>query len=98
MPAHPPLSTLADAVVASSGICHSSPEWHYFPVFCCSGPSHLSKIALAKLDSRRSKRAAVASSEQEKKKRKYQKEVTATEEQRQRALKGDGYGAGQYGD
>ena len=32
MPAHPPLSTLADAAVASNGTCHCSPEWHNFPV------------------------------------------------------------------
>ena len=33
MPAHPPLSTLADAAVASSGTCHCYPEWHSFPVY-----------------------------------------------------------------
>ena len=32
MPAHPPLSTLANATVASSGTCHCYPEWHNFPV------------------------------------------------------------------
>ena len=32
MPAHPSLSTLANAVVASSGACHCYPEWHNFPV------------------------------------------------------------------
>ena len=34
MAAHPPLSTLADAAVASSGTCHCYPEWHNFPVIC----------------------------------------------------------------
>ena len=33
MPAHPPLSTLAYAAVASSGTCHCYPEWHNFPVY-----------------------------------------------------------------
>ena len=33
MPAHPPLSTLADATVASSGTCHCYPEWHNFHVY-----------------------------------------------------------------
>ena len=33
MPAHPPLPTLADAAVASSGTCHCSPVWHNFPVY-----------------------------------------------------------------
>ena len=33
MPAHPPLSTLANATVASSGKCHCHPEWHNFPVY-----------------------------------------------------------------
>ena len=34
MPPHPPLSTLADAAVVSSGTCHCYPEWqwHNFPV------------------------------------------------------------------
>ena len=32
MPAHPPLSTLANAIVASSGTSHCYPEWHNFPV------------------------------------------------------------------
>ena len=34
MPTHPPLSTLADVAVASSGTCHCYPEWHNFPVQC----------------------------------------------------------------
>ena len=35
MPAHPPLSTLADVAVASSGTHarHCYPEWHNFPVY-----------------------------------------------------------------
>ena len=33
MPTHPPLSTLANAAVASSGTCHCYPEWHNFPVY-----------------------------------------------------------------
>ena len=33
MPAHYPLSTLADAAMASSGTCHCYPEWHNFPVY-----------------------------------------------------------------
>ena len=32
MNAHPPLSTLADAAVESSGTCHCYPEWHKFLV------------------------------------------------------------------
>ena len=28
----PPLSTMADASMASSGTCHCYPEWHNFPV------------------------------------------------------------------
>ena len=32
MPAHPPLSTLANTAVASSGTCHRYPEWHNFLV------------------------------------------------------------------
>ena len=33
MPAHPPLSSLANATVASSGACHCYPKWHNFPVY-----------------------------------------------------------------
>ena len=33
MPAPPPpLSSLADVTMASSGTCHCHPEWHNFPV------------------------------------------------------------------
>ena len=35
MPAHPSLSTLADAAVASGGTCHYYPGWHNFPVYPC---------------------------------------------------------------
>lgn len=58
---------------------------------------HTSK-ALLSMDTRRLNAAAACSSEQEKKKRKHQKEEHLKEEQRQRALKGDGYGAGQFND
>ena len=34
MPAHPTLSTLANATVAQSVIRHCYPEWHNFPVYC----------------------------------------------------------------
>ena len=33
MSTHPPLSTLADAAVASNGTCHCYPEWHNFLVY-----------------------------------------------------------------
>ena len=32
-PAHPTLSTVADATMAQSVICHCYPEWHNFPVY-----------------------------------------------------------------
>ena len=33
MPAHPPLSILANAAVKSSGTCHCYSEWRNFPVY-----------------------------------------------------------------
>ena len=40
IPAHPHLSTLTDATVASTGTCHCSPEWHNFPLYCHSIRQH----------------------------------------------------------